>query len=88
MLCRCVDLEPGSLNSLKAYLGSGAIPGVGPKTAQYMVDGLGDKVLEILDSSSAMEALLRCNKIGRITARKIKDAWEESRGEPSRHVLC
>lgn len=79
---RFVDLEPGSLNSLKAYLGSGAIPGVGPKTAEYMVEGLGEHVLEILDGQFAVDALRRCKKIGKVLAEKIKDGWEASRGAP------
>ena len=77
-----MDLEPGSLNSLKAYLGSGAIRGIGPKMAQYMVDGLGKDVLKVLDDQFAVEALMRCKKIGRVMAEKIKEGWEESRSEP------
>ena len=47
---RLEDLEPNSSRSLIAYLGGGAIPGVGPITARHMVAGLGDNVLSILDS--------------------------------------
>lgn len=49
-VCRLEDLEPNSSRSVIAYLGGGAIPGVGPVTARRMVAGLGDTVLEILDS--------------------------------------
>lgn len=48
------DLEPNSSRSLIAYLGGGAIAGVGPVTARRMVDGLGDSVLDILDGAGAL----------------------------------
>lgn len=79
-MCRCVDLEPDSLNSLKAYLGSGAIPGVGPKTAEILVNTLGKDIIEKLDGSSVVDELLKCKKIGRATAEKIKRGWEDGRG--------
>lgn len=52
--CRLEDLEPNSSRSLIAYLGGGAIAGVGPVTARRMVNGLGDSVLEILDGAGAL----------------------------------
>lgn len=56
---RLEDLEPNSSRSLIAYLGGGAIPGVGPVTARRMLGGLGDGVLEILDSPG-QHSTLKC----------------------------
>ena len=78
---RYIDVEPNSLNSLRAYLSSGAIPGVGEKTAQYMVAGLGENVIDILNGPNAVAALVRCDKIGKLTALKIKQSWDAGRGE-------
>ena len=78
---RYLDVEPNSLNSLRAYLASGAIPGVGEKTAQYMVDGLGENVIDILNGPNAVSALTRCAKIGKLTASKIKQSWDAGRGK-------
>ena len=77
---RYLHLEPNSLKSLRAYLGSGAIPGVGEKTAEYMVAGLGTDVIEILNGRDAVLALMRCDKIGKLTATKIKQSWDAGRG--------
>ena len=78
---RYLDVEPNSLNSLTAYLASGAIPGVGEKTARYMVDGLGENVIDILNGPDAVAALVLCDKIGKKTASKIKQSWDAGRGE-------
>lgn len=72
-------MVPGSLDSLKAYLGSGAIPGVGPKTAALLVKHLGEHVLEKLDGNS-LDELVKSKKIGKATAMKIKRGWEDGRG--------
>ena len=85
---RYLDVEPNSLNSLRAYLASGAIPGVGEKTAQYMVDGLGANVIDILNGPNAVAALLDCDKIGKLTATKIKQSWDAGRGKaPHDHMF-
>ena len=40
---------PSGARGIEAYLASGAIKGVGPKTAQRIVAHFGDKTFEILD---------------------------------------
>ena len=81
LVFRYLHVEPNSLNSLRAYLASGAIPGVGEKTAQYMVEGLGQHVIDVLNGPDAVTALMGCAKIGRLTATKIKQSWDAGRGQ-------
>lgn len=77
---RLEDLEPHGSRSLIAYLGGGAIPGVGPVTARRMVAGLGDSVLEILDRPDAEAMLQQCDGIGAVMAAKIRSGWAAGRG--------
>lgn len=40
---------PSDLDGLKSFLGSGRFPGIGEKTAQKLVDGFGEELLEVLE---------------------------------------
>ncbi len=71
--------EPVTNEGLLAYLGSGLIKGIGKKTAERIVDHFGESTLETLDN--APELLEHVPKIGRKSARKIAEQWEQHRAE-------
>jgi Holliday junction resolvasome RuvABC DNA-binding subunit len=59
----------------------GCLPGVGPKTAALLVQGLGkDHVREALSSSDALEQLRGIKGIGARKAAEIKHAWDKNTG--------
>jgi len=70
------ELPPEGLPNLVAYLSGGILPGVGPVTAQRMVDRYGENIVDILDSPDAVEKLSTCEGVGRSKAVKIKDGWD------------
>ena len=74
------EVQPTDSSSLISYLCGGATKGIGPVTARNMVDMYGDRILNVLDSSDAVEQLTKVHKIGPATAAKIKDHWEQRRG--------
>lgn len=56
--------------------------GVGPKIAHTLVSALGhDKVLDVLNSDSAVEVLAAIKGIGKGKAAQIKEDWDKSEGE-------
>jgi len=54
--------------------------GVGPKTAERLVQAYGDGVMEVLDGKAAAAALARVPGIGAAQAARIKAAWDANRG--------
>ena len=70
------ELRPEGHSNLVAYLSGGIIPGVGPVTAQRMVDTYGEDIVDILDSPDAVSKLSICSGVGRSKAVKIKDGWD------------
>lgn len=58
----------------------GSIKGVGPKTAQQLVDEYGDTILEVLDSQDAVSKLCKIKRLGRSRARQIKESWDSVAG--------
>ncbi len=54
--------------------------GVGPKTAERLVQAYGDGVMEVLDGKGAAAALARVPGIGAAQAARIKAAWDANRG--------
>jgi exodeoxyribonuclease V alpha subunit len=74
------ELGPRTLQGLSRYLGSGIVKGVGPRTAQKLVDEFGMKTLEILDEhpERLMEAGITPSKAERIgkTWKAHKDVRE------------
>lgn len=84
------ELRPASSGNLIAYLCGGATKGVGPVTAGHMVEEYGDAILDVLDSSDAVQKLAKVKGIGSKTASKIKNEWEKRRGAvllPAKHTL-
>ena len=67
---------PSGREDLVSFLSSGAIHGVGPATAQKMVQVWGDDVLDVLDSDGAIVKLQMCEGIGKSKAVAIKAAWD------------
>jgi exodeoxyribonuclease V alpha subunit len=71
-------VETGNKN-FAAYLGSGLFPGIGPKTAQTMVDTFGDELQDILDYEPDR---FRAKKIKGLSAAKVEQflaRWQENR---------
>ncbi|KAL4458529.1 hypothetical protein ABPG75_013394 [Micractinium tetrahymenae] len=80
---RATDMEtlsPSSDDEMVAYLGGGAIPGVGPHYAQRMVRKWGTDIEAKLNSRSALRYLAQCEGIGKAKAEKIKAAWDATKG--------
>ncbi len=66
---------PSSLHGLRKYLGSGLIPGIGPKYAEKIVDHFGEQTLEVLTHNSGR--LREIPGIGKERALSIKRSWDE-----------
>jgi exodeoxyribonuclease V alpha subunit len=66
---------PTSLEGTQRYLASGAVPGVGGKTAEVIVKFFGDALQEVLELTP--ERLLEIPGIGPIKAKAIAAAWKE-----------
>jgi exodeoxyribonuclease V alpha subunit len=73
-----VVVAPETLEGIERYLGSGAVPGVGPGFAKKIVDTFGLKTLKVLDEDPGQ--LRRIPGLGAQRLERIKRAWEEQRG--------
>lgn len=71
---RSVAIRPNSSRSIKKYLASGLIPGIGEKTADKIVSHFGENTFDILDKKP--ERLQEVPSIGRKKAEAIIDAWQ------------
>ena len=67
------EQKPATIAALQKYLGSGMIPGVGPKTAKKIVDHFGNDNLTVFENS--IESLLDVPGIARKKLEIIKEAW-------------
>ncbi len=72
---RSVMLKPRSKAAIKKYLGSGAVSGIGPKTADRIVDHFGSDTLEILDSN--IKRLVEVPGLGKKKRAAIIQSWEK-----------
>lgn len=73
----CEHLLPASINGIRRFLGSGAIKGIGEKTADRMISRFGSQILDIMDSDP--EQLLEVEGIGPAKLRTIISSWQEKR---------
>ncbi len=68
---------PTTLLGIRRYLGSGMVPGIGPKLAERLVDHFGEETLDVIDRFSAR--LGEVDGIGPKRIRQIREAWERQR---------
>lgn len=68
-------VRPATAEAIGRYLGSGLIKGIGPVTAQRIVDFFGLETLEILDRTP--ERVKEVPGVGKHRARLIAQAWVE-----------
>ncbi|HDK27749.1 MAG TPA: ATP-dependent RecD-like DNA helicase [Candidatus Atribacteria bacterium] len=68
---------PTSLLGLKRYLGSGLIKGVGPATADRIIEHFGNKTLEILEND--LQKLTEVEGIAEKRIKVISKSWEEQK---------
>ncbi len=73
-----VEQKPASAAALEKYLGSGLIPGVGPKTAKRIVSHFGEKTLSVFEET--IEDLVQVPGIAQKKLETISKAWEEHCG--------
>ncbi len=67
---------PKSTSGIIKYLGSGIIKGVGPKTAQAIVEMFGDRAIEVIEKSH--QELTKIRGINQEKAERISKSWEDS----------
>ncbi|MBM4090767.1 MAG: ATP-dependent RecD-like DNA helicase [Planctomycetes bacterium] len=69
--------HPASRDGIERYLSSGAVRGIGPKTAAKIVEIYQERALEIIESYSDM--LLHIRGIGRARLQRIRESWQEQK---------
>ncbi len=74
-LDRIEPMLPHSQDGTRRWLGSGAIPGVGPVTAERLVEFFGDDLLTVLDVYP--ERLMEVPGIGKKKGEAIARAWHQ-----------
>ncbi|HET9495889.1 MAG TPA: ATP-dependent RecD-like DNA helicase [Chloroflexia bacterium] len=77
MVVRYQSAAPGTLASLKKYLGSGLLKGVGPTMAEHIVNTFGLETLHVLDSEP--HRLVEVPGLGAKRAQAIAAIWAERR---------
>jgi exodeoxyribonuclease V alpha subunit len=79
-------IRPTSPDSIRRYLGSGMIKGIGPVTAERIVDSFGETTLDVMDNE--IDELQQVSGIGKKTLAKIKDAWNRERETRELTLFC
>lgn len=72
-----IPLEPSTREGIVRYLSSGIVSGIGPKTAERIVDHFGDETLNILDLSP--DRIDEVPGLRPELAQKLKIAWKNNR---------
>jgi exodeoxyribonuclease V alpha subunit len=72
--------KPDTLEGMRQYLSSGILPGIGPSSAEKIVQYFKENVFDILDNNPSR--LLDVPGIGRKTLNRIVDVWAEKRTSP------
>jgi exodeoxyribonuclease V alpha subunit len=68
---------PASVYGIKKYLGSGLIPGLGPKIAERIVASFGSKTLEVIEADAGR--LTEVRGVGQKRLAMIREAWEDQK---------
>ena len=71
---RCEQTLPATVEGIRRYLGSGLIKGVGPKTAERIVQAFGAETLDVIDHQP--QRLREVPDIGPKRYRLICEAWD------------
>jgi exodeoxyribonuclease V alpha subunit len=71
---RCEQVLPATTEGIRRYLGSGLIKGIGPRTADKIVDTFGPETLYVIDSQP--QRLREVPDIGQKRYRIITEAWQ------------
>ena len=69
--------EPGTLDGIERYLGSGLVEGIGPVYAKKMVEKFGAEVFDIIDNKS--KRLEEVEGIGPKRRKEIKESWAKQK---------
>lgn len=69
------EILPTNLDSIKSYLASGLIKGIGKAYAENIVQTLGEKTLDIIASKS--NEIFNVKGLGKKRVEKIWEAWDE-----------
>ncbi|RLC75404.1 MAG: ATP-dependent RecD-like DNA helicase, partial [Chloroflexi bacterium] len=75
---RCEQLLPATITGIKEYLASTLIKGIGPVTAERIVQHFGADTMRVLDEET--ERLREVSGIGPKTAKRIAESWNEHQG--------
>ena len=73
----CLPADPITVEGIRRYLGSGMIKGIGPVTAERIVERFGVESLEVIDAQP--RRLLQVQGLGRKRIQAISTAWKEQR---------
>lgn len=73
-----VPVEPTTLDGIRRFLASGRVRGIGPKTAERIVEEFGLDSLEVIEHHPTR--LREIRGIGHKTVQRIKDSWASQRG--------
>ena len=68
---------PASIYGIRKYLSSGLIKGIGPVTAERIVNKFGEQTLKVIEDT--IEKLAEVEGIGKQRIEKIKKAWESQK---------
>ncbi len=70
--------QPETKEGIRKFLSSSLIKGIGPKTAERIVNAFGEKALEIIDKEPA--SLESVAGIGKAKRKIIEQGWQEKKG--------
>ncbi len=68
---------PATVQGIRRYLGSGLIKGIGPKTAERIVEHFGETTLEVIEADP--QRLIAVPGLGPKRTARIAAAWEEQK---------
>lgn len=71
------EIQPEGVEAIREFLVAGNIRGIGPKTADLLIDTFGEETLVVIEETP--EKLLSVKGIGPSTLAKITDSFAESR---------